>query len=98
MNVNEAREAWLAQRHLYDRDDEDALREGFAAGWNAALPTIRGTGQGATHNSASQPGELEVTIWGHTKRGRSIALVYDEAAIARLVTDLERFDLLRRHP
>ena len=91
--MNEAREEWLARRQPDDRDDEESLREAFAAGWNAALPTIRGTGQGASHNGATRPGELQVTIWGHTKRGRQIALVYDEEGIMRLKADLERFGL-----
>jgi hypothetical protein len=93
VNVNKARKAWLAQRRLDDSDDGELAAEAFAAGWNAARPAIRGTGQGASHNGATRPGELEVTLWGHTGNGRSIALTYGEDGIARLKADLDRFGL-----
>lgn len=94
MNINEARGAWLAQHRRNVRDDtESELEEAFAAGWNAARPTIQGTGQGASHNTDSRPGHLKVTIWGHTEDGQSMALTYDEDGIARLKADLERFGL-----
>lgn len=93
MNVIKARKQWLRTRGQDAVDVDDDVLDAFAAGWNAALPVIRGTGQGATHNGATRPGGMEVTIWGHTKRGRSIALVYDEEGAARLKADLERFGI-----
>lgn len=96
MNLNEALKQWMnsPNRHHW-RPDEDELdgelRNAFAAGWNAARPTIRGTSTGnATHNSDSRPGKLVVTIWGHTRKGRSIALDLDEEAVKALQADLTR--------
>ena len=92
MNVIEAREAWLRSRHPHDRaEDEEDLGAAFAAGWNAARPVICGTGEPSpSHNKAKQPGELQVTIWGHTEDGQPIALVYSEADAVALRDGLTR--------
>ena len=92
MNVIEAREAWLAQHGpAYDQVSEGDLLDAFAAGWNAARPTIYGTATGdVSHNKASQPGELQVTVWGHTEDGQPIALVMSESAAVTLLGGLSR--------
>lgn len=93
MNVIEARAAWLQTRHqgYCCNPDEDDLLDAFAAGWNAARPAIRGTTAGTvSHNSAKVPGELQVTLWGHTADGQEIALVMGEAAVVALQANLTR--------
>lgn len=91
MNVIEAREAWLAQNRPDEWTAEDAVRDAFAAGWNAARPTIYGTATGnVSHNRATRPGELKVTVWGHTEEGQSIALVMSESDAVALRDNLNR--------
>ena len=94
LKVTEAREAWLRSRHPHDRDfaaEDDDLRDAFAAGWNAARPTIYGTGQASpSHNAAKRPGELQVTVWGHTEEGQSVALVFTEDGAVALRDNLTR--------
>lgn len=95
-NVIEAREAWLrsSARCDFGTDAEDALRDAFAAGWNAARPAIYGITSGhVTHDRAKRPGELKVTIWGCTEDGREIALVMNEDAAVRLRGNLDRFGI-----
>lgn len=96
MNVTEAREAWLRSpaRHDFGADAEDALRDAFAAGWNAARPAIYGVTSGhVTHDRAKRPGELKVTIWGHAEDGREIALVMGEDDAVRLRGNLDRIGI-----
>lgn len=54
---------------------------------------IRGRGLGsASHNSAADPGNLEVTVWGWSaRRRREVAVVLDEESAARLAVNLARF-------
>jgi hypothetical protein len=55
---------------------------------------VRGRGTGsATHNGASAPGELEVTIWGVTDRepDRKMAIVLDEEAARHLAMHLAAY-------
>ena len=90
MNVIKAREAWPAQDEP-ELDGEEAVRNAFAAGWNAARGTIYGTTSGnVSHDKAKRPGELQVTIWGRTKKGRKIALVMSEADAVALRDNLTR--------
>jgi hypothetical protein len=91
MNVIEAREAWLRAHRPEEWTEEDALRDAFAAGWNAARPTIYGTTTGnVSHNKAKCPGKLQVTVWGHTEDGQSIALVMSEPDVVALRDNLAR--------
>ena len=90
MNVIEAREARLA-RDRPELDGEESLRGAFAAGWNAARPTIYGTTSGnVSHDKARRPGDLQLTLWGHTKKGRLIALVMSESDAVALLASLTR--------
>jgi len=53
--------------------------------------TVRGRGAGsATHNGNSEPGRLEVTIWGVTDRepDRKMAIVLSEDDVRHLVVRL----------
>jgi len=55
---------------------------------------VRGHGRvAATHNGASAPGRLEVTVWGATDKepDREMALVLGEEDVKRLVANLARF-------
>lgn len=54
---------------------------------------VRGRSLGTvTHNRATGPGELEVTVWGWRGRWRrEVAVVLDEEAAKRLADDLGRF-------
>lgn len=54
---------------------------------------IRSRGLGAaTHNRATGPGELEVTVWGWSaRRLHEVAVVLDEEAARRLAENLARF-------
>lgn len=96
MNVIKAREQWMASpnRHHWRPDEDEldnALRDAFAAGWNAARPAIQGVSSGSvTHNSAQVPDELKATIWGHTKDGQQVALTLGEADVRALLANLSR--------
>jgi hypothetical protein len=55
---------------------------------------VRGHGKGAaTHNGATKPGKLEVTIWGITDKepDRKMAIVLDEASTLRLAAHLRQY-------
>jgi len=95
MNLTEAHERWMASPGRYHWPDDavpqDVLRDAFAVGWNAARPPITGTWDGTSHNAANQPGELKVTLHGHTGDGQPVDLEMDEAAAVRLRRDLDRF-------
>ena len=90
-NVFEAREAWLTSpaRHGYWDSDDDALRDAFAAGWNAALPAIRGASFGdISHNMAQLPDPLVLTIHAlEDVTGRNIEIRISED---ELITALRR--------
>ena len=51
------------------------------------------TGGNATHNGASEPGKLEITVWGvvDTEPDREVALVLSEDDARRLAANLGRF-------
>jgi hypothetical protein len=55
---------------------------------------VRGHGTGAaTHNGASEPGQLQVTVWGVTDKepDRKMAITLDEEAARRLVIALGQY-------
>lgn len=58
---------------------------------------VRARSQGsASHNGATTPGELQVTIWGRTdrkigKRRRKVALVLEERDVAQLLMHLRAY-------
>ena len=49
----------------------------------------------ASHNGATEPGKLKVTIWGETRKKprREMTLVLGEEDVKRLKANLERFGL-----
>jgi hypothetical protein len=73
-------------------------RHGARTGENEQMSsrkrTVRGRGRGsATHNSASERGKLEVTVWGVTDNepDRKMAIVLDEEAVRQLVAQLAAY-------
>lgn len=62
----------------------------------AAPIQVRGNGS-ATHNRATAPGELQVTIWGEEaeprpgRRPRKVAMVLDEDAVGVLLAHLRQY-------
>lgn len=59
--------------------------------WRRKPISGRGLGS-ATHNRVTDPGQLEVTVWGWSaRRRREVAVVLDEESAKRLADNLGRF-------